>query len=40
MWDLSNGWNSIDMLELDDEDTFWQRLQEYVENHPDQDLMA
>ena len=25
---------------LDDEDAFWQRLQEYVENHSDQDLMA
>ena len=40
VWDQSNGWNSIDMLELDDEDAFWQRLQEYVENHSDQDLMA
>ena len=40
VWDQGNGWTSIDMLELDDEDAFWQRLQEYVENYSDQDLMA
>ncbi len=47
-WDQGNNWFSIDELDpvsstgqaLDDEDAFWQRLQGYVENHPDQDLMS
>ena len=40
MWDQGSKWFSIEELDMDDEDAFWQRLQEYVENHSDQDLMA